>query len=264
MRPWPDVTIHTLPPLTERFHMEQSRQQLDAQLVSLLRDLGLDVPPLPARVNMIDYLLEILAVNERINLTNITEPEAALRLHIVDSLTALPELAGSPVGPALDIGSGGGFPGVPLAIASGRPFTLLDSVAKKGCAVRDVLENLSPYALDIEVLSARAEQQAIPDRGQFSAVVARAVAPLPSLVELASPFLQPGGLLIALKGRPDSSERGSGAAVARMVGMAEQSWRELSLPRGGERRTVVAYIKERRSTVDLPRRAGLAQHSPLS
>ena len=213
---------------------------------------------------MLQYLLALLDENTRINLTRITDPENAVRLHLVDSLAALPELSTAPAGRVLDIGSGGGFPGVPLAAVSSREFVLLDSVAKKVNAVASVLDSLPPSEATITVSPERAEQIAGSDTMRFAAVVARAVAPLPSLVELASPVLMDGGLLIALKGSPQEAEYVSGRTAAQLVGMQESTRRELMLPGGGEARTIVVYRKTGRPRVALPRRTGLAQNSPLA
>lgn len=243
--------------------MKHQSERLDQQLEEQLRALGIELSA-QERAAEIEYLLALLEVNERINLTRITEPSTALRLHVVDSLAALPELRTAPNGAVVDMGSGGGFPGVPLAIATGRPFTLLDSVAKKGAAVGDVLRGLSCWLPTAHIVSQRAEELALLHRGEFAAVVVRAMASLPSLVELASPLLGKGGLLIALKGRPNSAERESGSEVAALVGMSECGWRELGLPGGGELRTIATYAKDGISRVSVPRRTGLAQNTPLA
>ena len=120
--------------------------------------------------------------------------DAAIRLHIVDSFAAMPEVLESPAGRALDMGSGGGFPGVPLAVACTARSCLLDSVAKKGAAVEQ------PFFVDSSAWGRRLKWSPLGRRSTrrrspeaFAVVVARAVAPLPSLVELASPCFGWGG-----------------------------------------------------------------------
>jgi 16S rRNA (guanine527-N7)-methyltransferase len=213
---------------------------------------------------MLQYLFGLLDANTRVNLTSITDPEDAIRLHLADSLAALPELLTAPAGRVLDMGSGGGFPGVPLAAVSGREFVLLDSVAKKVTAVASVLGALPTPGATIVVSPERAEEIAGTQGAGFAAVVARALAPLPSLVELAAPLLIDGGLLIALKGSPEPAEYLSGLAAGELAGMAELTRRELTLPHGGEARTIVVYRKTGRPQLTLPRRTGLAQNSPLA
>lgn len=209
------------------------------------------------------YLEAILAANQITNLTRISEMNQAVRLHAVDSLAASKELGSAPHGTLLDLGSGGGFPGVPLAVGTGRPAVLLDSVGKKMAAVQTVLESLS---LDVAMKTARAraEEHAAISRSTYVAVVARAVAPLPSLVELAAPLLAPSGLFIALKGTPADEEFGAGREVAAIVGLQEVSVRAFVLPDGGESRTIVCYRRRGDPKIRLPRRVGLAQHQPLA
>lgn len=243
--------------------MKHSMDELDERLVSEATQLGLSVST-GAREMAIRYLAGVLDANRTINLTRIVDPWAAVHLHLLDSLAAMSEVESAPEGRVLDLGTGGGFPGVPLAIATGRRFTLLDSVAKKGAAIQRVLSEVGVDASIVRVESGRAEELAARSPGAFAAVVARAVAPLPSLVELAAPLLVPQGLLIALKGCPEISERESGAAVGRIVGMSEHAWRVFCLPGGGEDRTIVTYVKDGSSKVRLPRRTGLAQRSPLA
>lgn len=240
--------------------MKHDRERT-ALLISLAGRAGIDLEAAQAET-CIAYLLELLAENQRVNLTRIVDPDVAVSLHVLDSLLALPELQSAPPGEFLDLGSGGGFPGVPLSIASSRGATLLDSVGKKAAAVAGVLERTG-LASQVSAIAARAEDHAKESRGHYAAVVARAVARLPSLVELAAPLLMEGGVLISLKGRPESTERESGAVVAAKVGMMEQSWRAATLPPGDEIRTIVVYRRCGDSTIPLPRRSGMAQKRPL-
>lgn len=242
-----------------RFHVKHPEEV--ANLTRQLADLRIEVRA-EALDNMVEYVLLLLESNKRINLTRITSVDDALRLHIADSLTALPFLAEAPDGPVLDLGSGGGFPGVPIALASSRHVVLLDSVGKKAAAVTAVLAGLED-APGIDVQAGRAEEFALGHGEQYAVVVARAVAPLPSLVELAAPLLMDQGLLIALKGCPEPAERESGAAVGRMVGLSEVACAEFALA-AGEQRTIVVYRKTGSAKVVLPRRTGLAQHNPLA
>jgi len=227
----------------------------------LLATSGLDVP-VSEQSMLLGFLDELIEENQKINLTRITEPSAAIRLHLVDSLLALPEVHESPSGVILDLGSGGGLPGVPLAVVTGRHTVLLDSVRKKGQAVLGVLLRTN-LAGEIEISGDRAEAHALTHLGQYSCVVARAVAPLPTLLELASPLLANGGTLVALKGDPGEDEMASGRVVARQVGFGPLKIRRVELPGGQELRTIVSATKAGRSLVRLPRRIGLAKSSPL-
>jgi 16S rRNA (guanine527-N7)-methyltransferase len=223
--------------------------------------LGLDLRERDA-AGMLQYLAAVTESNRLINLTRISDEDEALRLHLADSLSAVEELSSAPEGSLLDLGSGGGFPGVPLSIQSGRPTLLLDSVRKKMVAVQAIIDHLD-LPTSIATTTGRAETYALSHGAEHSAVVARAVAQLPSLVELAAPLLIRGGFFIAMKGRPSARELDAGRRAGEIVGLEEVSVRALTLPRGGEARTIVCFRRCGDSATCVPRRPGLAQHQPL-
>lgn len=235
---------------------------VEREIIDLLGNCGVPRPDEVADT-LAKYLTLILEANERINLTRIVDWDDALRLHVLDSLTCLPEVLRAVDGDLCDIGTGGGFPGVPLGLASGRSTLLVDSVAKKCKGVTEVLEagNLGG---GFECRAARAEELALAEPQRFAVVVCRAVAPLGSLVELAAPLLAMGGSFIALKGDPDSAELESGRAVARLVGLEPSAERRIVLPVGDETRTILTYMKTGKGSVKVPRRVGLAQNHPLA
>jgi 16S rRNA (guanine527-N7)-methyltransferase len=205
----------------------------------------------------------VLQANTRVNLTRVVDPSASVRLLTADSLSALEDLCLAPAGEMLDLGTGAGFPGIPLAICSGRKTTLLDSVAKKVRELEAIVASLG-LSDSIAAISSRAEALARVRPGGFAVVTARAVSELPALVELASPLLERGGLLVCLKGAPTSDERSRGEAAAEVAGMQLASVREFELPEAVGHRTIVCYRKESAGTIPLPRREGMAQHSPLA
>lgn len=221
-----------------------------------------DLEPTGAEEAMVRHLEWVLEINQHINLTAIESFDAGLRLHVLDSLTCLPELAASKTGPMLDVGTGGGFPGVPLGLATGRETVLLDSVGKKVHALDGFLKQNG--LSHISTHPGRAEEYARERPGGFAVVVCRAVAPLASLLELASPLLGDGGSFIALKGRLEPAEYEHALSVAALVGLKPMSRRFLSLPRCGEHREIVRFVREGNPSVALPRRTGMAQKRPLS
>ena len=155
------------------------------------------------------------------------------------------------------------MPGLPLMIASLRQGVLIDSVRKKAIAVTGLVEEMG-LSNRVQVEGVRAEDYAEQNPGRFSVVVARAVAPLPSLVELAAPLLKKNGVLIALKGSPQPAELEAGARAAKRVGMRLDSSRALTLPGSrAEKRTILVYRKVGEPSIRLPRRVGLAQSAPL-
>jgi 16S rRNA (guanine527-N7)-methyltransferase len=213
-----------------------------------------------AAARMARHVSLVYEENERCNLTGIPRAHAT-ELHVLDSLSGLGPMNESPEGDWLDLGSGAGFPGVTLAIASGRRVDLLESIGKKARFLELVQREL---CLDGTVLGQRAEVAALQRRGCYAAVSARAVSELPALVELAAPLLAAGGLLICWKGEPEETELVRGAAVARLVGMKHRSTSAVRVPGSDARRCLVVYQRVGRSTMALPRRVGLAQSRPLA
>jgi 16S rRNA (guanine527-N7)-methyltransferase len=248
---------------SEDSHESKEEYEARVQLAEGLAELGLLLQERDRR-QLLAFLRAVLETNKVVNLTRIDDLRSGVRLHLIDSLVPLPEVNALPQGPVLDLGSGGGFPGVPLAITTKRQFVLLDSVKKKGTAIAEILRQEAFSGIPAEVVSERAEDYAREHAGGFAGVVARAVAGLPSLVELAAPLLQIGGALVALKGCPESTELESGTAVAAMTGMEFTGMRTTALPGDpGETRTIVTYVKTGPPKIILPRRTGLAQNSPL-
>ena len=155
-----------------------------------------------------DHVRLLLAWNGAINLSGIRAPEMIARDQVLDSLTALPLLRRAGVEEFLDIGSGGGFPGLPLAVAlPARRALLVESVGKKARFLATAVE-ATGLGDRVAVAATRAETLAADPRhrGHWQAVVARAVADMTDLAELALPLLQIGGLLVAWKRQPINDE----------------------------------------------------------
>lgn len=208
------------------------------------------------------YLDSILEANEVTNLTRITDGEQARLLHIEDSLVGLPEVNEAPTGLYGDLGSGGGFPGVPLALATGRKTLLVDSVKKKMAIVQSALDDLS-LSEQISTSSERIEDLPLEYKEKFAVLTARALSKLVSLIELASPLLKNGGRLVCYKAQLSSEELEEALAVQDLVGMKMISQREICLSDGETTRTIVVFEKIGKSRIKLPRRIGLAQKQPL-
>ena len=222
-------------------------------------ELGLEFEP--AELDRLGTWLVLLEqANQRMNLTRITDPESAWHRHVLDSLTLLPVLQSVDAGSLLDVGSGGGAPGLPLAITLPElTVGLVDSVGKKARFLQETAEALQ---LDsVRVLNDRAEVLAAlgsPEREAWDVVSARAVGRLPVLLELTIPFLKEGGLLLAIKGQQAATEieesRGALHALhARVIDT-------LATPTG----TVVVVEKARKTPRRYPRKSGEPGRNPLS
>jgi 16S rRNA (guanine527-N7)-methyltransferase len=185
---------------------------------------------------------ELLRWNRRVNLTAITDPEEALEKHLLDSLTVLPEI--EPTGRLLDLGSGGGFPGLPLRLACPHLRVLsVDAVQKKIAFQRHMVRRLG-----LEGFTAwhgRAEK--LPDHpefaGGFERVVSRAFASLEDFVRLALPCLAPHGRIVAMKGQEGERELAAAMPVLSRLGLSCLFSRRLELPGSGARRTLIVLAR---------------------
>jgi 16S rRNA (guanine527-N7)-methyltransferase len=184
-----------------------------------LRDLAVDLPA-GARDAIEGHVRLLIAWNAAINLTAVRDPAGIARRHVVDSLAAVPELRRLGIRAFVDIGSGGGFPGIPIAAALPAERALLvESIRKKASFLETAVEatGLVPR---VSVDGRRAEDLAAEPvhRGRWPAVLARAVAPLAELVELAFPLLEQGGSLIAWKGELSDEELEAGGRAVTGLG----------------------------------------------
>lgn len=207
----------------------------------------------------------LLDWNARVNLTGIAEPfEIALK-HYLDSLTALKLLLPAERKRLLDVGTGAGFPGLPLAIALPQlRVTLLDSTAKK---LRFIEEARRALGLDnIRIVHARAEDAGRDDahRGAYDFVIARAVSRLPALVECTLPMTKRGGMVIAMKGAAAHEETRAAAKAIATLGGELAGIDEVRLPGLENPRFLVRLRKIGKTPRRYPRQAGAPSRDPIS
>lgn len=190
---------------------------------------------------------ELIKWNAKLNLTALRTVEEIVTRHFIDSITIAPFLA--PGKALLDIGSGGGFPSLPLKIV--RPdlkVTSLDAVEKKILFQRHMAR-----LLQLELFTAvhaRAEAYAVEIGNRFDYVVARAVADLPSLARLGGPFLAPEGQLLAMKGRQGREEVESTRDELECLGFEVREFLAFELPLSGEERSLVFLAQKRGIVID--------------
>jgi 16S rRNA (guanine527-N7)-methyltransferase len=201
--------------------------------------------------------------------TTVSDPEAALEVHVADSLSGLevPEL--SSARRIADIGAGAGFPGLVLAIAIPRAQVDLIESAGRKTAVIDRLIQASELG-NARSITARVEDYArVPaplggGREAYDVVTARAVGPLALLVEYAAPLLREDGVLVAWKGARDAAEEAAGEAAAAKVGMAVKEVVPVQPYPASENRHLHVYRKIAPTPSEFPRRAGMARKRPLA
>ncbi|MBO7674540.1 MAG: 16S rRNA (guanine(527)-N(7))-methyltransferase RsmG [Atopobiaceae bacterium] len=215
-----------------------------------------------ATCKLAQHLQLVIDKNRTVNLTRIDGFEDGAYLHVLDSLLLISAFADAPAGPFVDVGTGAGFPGIPLAIATGRKALLVDSVGKKAAAVEEFVQALG-LDKQVEVSNARIEELGRLRRGRYAVVTARAVAQTNVLVEYATPLLKKGGRLVVAKARPAEEEIEAAQRAARICGLKYVSRETFELPDDRGHREVLSFERVGNPSVKLPRAVGMAQHHPL-
>ncbi|PWH20984.1 MAG: 16S rRNA (guanine(527)-N(7))-methyltransferase RsmG [Ardenticatenia bacterium] len=203
--------------------------------------------------------------NERTNLTAIADYWGVLTKHFLDSLSCVLALELPPGELRLiDVGSGAGFPGLPLKIAFPEiHLTLLEANAKKTAFLHAVVDHL--HLSDVTILTARAEEAAHDPahREAYDVAVARALAAMPVLVELCLPFVRCGGVLIAQKGDPPAAEVAAAQEALRLLGGQLGHIQRVHVPGLDAVRHLVVVDKVAATPARYPRRPGVPSRRPL-
>lgn len=210
------------------------------------------------------YYQELMAWNQRINLTAITDYEEVQIKHFLDSLTCLLVLPRQGALSVIDVGTGAGFPGLPLKIV--RPplrLTLLESVGKKVAFLQHLVEELGLE--EVAVVRGRAEEVGRDPvhRERYDVALARAVAEFPVLVEYALPFCRVEGLFVAQKGAQIAEEVKQAQVALEILGGKLREIRALRLPTLDEPRHLVVVEKVAPTPGKYPRRPGIPAKRPL-
>ena len=195
--------------------------------------------------------------NEVMNLTGITDDKGVANLHLLASLTVMAsaDLAGKTL---IDVGCGAGFPGVPLAIASGAKVTLLDSLGKRMKWLESCLPTLG---IEAECVTARAEEAVASRRESYDFATSRAVARLNILLELTAPYLKVGGAVLAMKGAAAREELAECANAMKKLGLKLEAVKEY--PIDGTNHAVIVLRKVAPTPKQFPRRFAKIKQAPL-
>jgi 16S rRNA (guanine527-N7)-methyltransferase len=210
------------------------------------------------------YAAELQAWNRRFNLTSVTDQELIEIKHFLDSLSCLKVMNLRPGGRIIDIGTGAGFPGIPIRIASPQvQLVLVESIGKKARFCQYVVDHL--HLTNVTVVHSRAEQVGrLPEhRERFDWVLARAVAKLPTLLEYLLPFVKVGGRAIAQKGDTALVEAQSAAAALEVLGGQLEEIIPVELPGVTETRYLVVVEKSTATPDQYPRRPGVPGKRPI-
>lgn len=210
------------------------------------------------------YERELLAWNQITNLTAIQEPQAIRVKHFLDSLSCLLVMRERPTGRAVDIGTGAGFPGLPLKlVCPGLRLTLVESIKKKATFCQHVVQKLCLSGVTVSTLRAEELGQERGHREAHDWALARAVAQLPVLVEYLLPLLRMGGTMIAMKGESAPAEAHQAENAIRMLGGRLRNLTRVELPGVAEERYLVVVDKVAATAPAYPRRVGVPRKNPL-
>ena len=211
--------------------------------------------------NLEKFLNLVLEKNQVMNLTAITDPDQAAALHLLDSLApaAGRDFSGQEI---LDVGTGAGFPGVPLAIAFPQArVTLLDSLGKR---VDFLKESCGALGLaNVTCVHARAEEYAARRREAFQVVISRAVANLTMLSELCLPFAAVGGLFLAMKSTDCEAELEAAKPAIRLLGGKIEAITDYTIPTTEVVHRLVVIRKASPTPARYPRRFAQMKKQPL-
>lgn len=208
--------------------------------------------------NYMDLLLEW---NEKINLTAITQPEEVIEKHFIDSLTILDQINNEDN--VIDVGTGAGFPGIPLAICSNAKFTLVDSLNKRINFLNQVKEKIDLKNVELE--HGRAEDLAKDKkyREKFDVAVSRAVAPMNVLIEYLLPYVKVGGKIICMKGPKAEEELGQLDKGIEILGGKLDKMIDIKLGREELERKIIIINKIKNTPSKYPRKAGIPTKEPI-
>lgn len=205
------------------------------------------------------HLQLVIDKNKKVNITRIQNFQEGQLLHIEDSLAGVPLINKLPEGSLCDMGSGAGFPGIPIAICTTRDVTLIESVKKKAHILEEFAEELS--LSNLQIYSGRTEELAL-SHPDFEIATARALSSLPSLLELASPLLRIQGYFLAYKSDQINEELEQALSISKKVGMDFIERHDYVLSDNKTKRSLLLFQKVSEPEVTLPRRSGMAQKRP--
>ncbi len=212
--------------------------------------------------DLLKYKDLMLEWNKKVNLTSIEDEREIIIKHYLDSFSILPYIKDENLR-VIDVGSGAGFPGIPIKIAYSRiNVVLLDSLDKRLKFLNEVIKTLQ--LKDIRTVHGRAEDFGVMNdfREKFDVSVARAVSSLPVILEYCLPFVKVGGIFIAMKGS-NIGELEQGKKALDILGGEIESVSEIALPFSDIRRNIIIIKKLRQTPTRYPRKAGKPSKEPL-
>lgn len=209
-----------------------------------------------------DYMNILIEWNKFMNLTGITQPEEVITKHFIDSLTVLDKMDKN--ASVIDVGTGAGFPGIPIKIAfPDTKVVLLDSLNKRIKFLNEVIEKLG--LKNIETIHGRAEEYGRNKnhREKYDVAIARAVAPLNILLEYLMPFVKLNGKCLCMKGSSSEAEIKNSENAIKILGGELIKTEEFYIPNTDMKRRIIQVNKIKETSNKYPRKAGTPSKEPL-
>ena len=226
-----------------------------------LKELNIELSDLQLK-QFYNYMNILIEWNKFMNLTGITEPEEVITKHFIDSLTVLDKVNKN--ASIIDVGTGAGFPGIPIKIAFPETkVVLLDSLNKRIKFLNEVIEKLKLN--NIETIHGRAEEYGRNKnhREKYNIAIARAVAPLNILLEYLMPFVKVNGKCLCMKGSSSEEEIKNSENAIKILGGELIETKEFYIPNTDMRRRIVQVNKIKETNNKYPRKAGTPSKEPL-
>ena len=233
-------------------------EQMEPILRQGLETLGLPMDAIP---QLQQYAKLLLETNKVMNLTAITDPADVATLHFLDcaALLTLADFHGKTV---VDVGTGAGFPGMPLRLVEPTiRLTLLDSLGKRIHFLQTVCDELG--LTDVACIHGRAEEFAAEHRGSYDLAVSRAVASLPVLAELSLPLVKVGGSFLAMKSVESDAELAASQHAIAILGGAVEAVRDYAIPGTDVRHRLIVVEKVKKTPEKYPRMFAKIKKNPL-
>lgn len=237
------------------------RESFSKELIEKAKKVNIEIDD-KKEEQFYNYMKLLLEWNEKINLTAITEQNDIILKHFIDSITINKYIEQS--NSIIDIGTGAGFPGIPLKIMNqNKKITLVDSLNKRINFLNEVCKEISLE--NIQCIHARAEELAsdLEYRENYETVVSRAVARLNVLIEYMLPFVKKGGLCICMKGQNIDRELEEAKNAIKVLGGKIKSVESFFLPDSDIERNVIIIEKVVETPKKYPRKAGLPSKQPI-